>query len=255
MRNKLHLLFYFLKKDIKGRYAGSALGLLWTVFIPLIQIVLFWFVFSAIMRARPYANTQIPYIYFLLSSFFFWLAFSEGIFRASHVIIENAEAVKKISFPNILLPITVTISSYLLNMMGVLLFISVYSFITAISPVILFVIPMLFLQFLFSLGIGLFLAAVVPYFRDLGQILGHVMQGIFFITPIIYSIESIPERFRIIFYCNPLTYFVSSYHHIILLSEVPPLHYLIIILILSILSFLFGLYIFRKLRDGFADVL
>ena len=255
MRDKLHLLFYFLRKDIKVKYAGSGLGLLWTVFTPLIQIVLFWFVFSAIMKARPYANTQIPYIYFLLSSFFFWLAFSEGIFRASHVIIENAEAVKKISFPNILLPITVTISSYLLNMVGFLLFITAYSFITTISPVILFVIPILFFQFLFSLGIGMLLAAILPYIRDLGQILGHVIQGIFFISPVIYSIESIPEKFRIIFYCNPVTYFASSYHHIILLRELPPLHYMIIIIFISAVSFLFGLYTFRKLRDGFADVL
>ncbi len=255
MRDKLHLLFYFLRKDIKVKYAGSALGLLWTVFIPLIQIVLFWFVFAAIMKARPYANTQIPYIYFLLSSFFFWLAFSEGIFRASNVIIENAEAVKKISFPNILLPITVTISSYLLNMVGFLLFIVTYSIITSISPVILFIIPVLFLQFFFSLGIGLILAAVIPYLRDLGQILGNIIQAVFFISPIIYSIESVPEKFRIIFYCNPLTYFASSYHHIILLREVPPLHYMVIIVIVSTLSFFFGLHTFRKLRDGFADVL
>lgn len=255
MRDKLHLLFYFLRKDIKVKYAGSGLGLLWTVFTPLIQIVLFWFVFSAIMKARPYANTQIPYIYFLLSSFFFWLAFSEGIFRASHVIIENAEAVKKISFPNILLPITVTISSYLLNMVGFLLFIVTYSIITSISPVILLVIPVLSLQFFFSLGIGLILAAVIPYLKDLGQMLGNVIQAVFFISPIIYSIESVPEKFRILFYCNPLTYFASSYHHIILLREVPPLHYLVIIVIVSTLSFFFGLHTFRKLRDGFADVL
>ncbi len=136
MKNKLNLLIYFLKKDIKARYAGSGLGLLWTIFTPLVQIVLFWFVFSGIMKARPYANTQMPYIYFLLSSFFFWLAFSEGISRASNVIIENSEIVKKISFPNILLPVTVTISSYLLNILGFLFFMIAYATTTTFSPVI-----------------------------------------------------------------------------------------------------------------------
>ena len=255
MQDKLHLLFYFLKKDIKSKYAGSGLGLLWTILIPLAQIVLFWFVFSAIMKARPYANSQMPYIYFLLSSFFFWLAFSEGIIRSSQTIIENAEIVKKISFPNILLPVTVTTSSYLLNMVGFLLFIIAYAAITTLSPMFVLVIPILFFQFLFSLGVGMLLAALLPYIRDIGQILGYALQGIFFLSPIIYSMESVPEKLRIIFYFNPMTYFASSYHHIILLKELPPLIYMGVIFFISIISFIGGFYTFKKLKDGFADVL
>lgn len=255
MKNKLNLLIYFLKKDIKTRYAGSGLGLLWTIFTPLVQIVLFWFVFSGIMKARPYANTPMPYLYFLLSSFFFWLAFSEGIFRASNVIIENSETVKKVSFPNILLPITVTISSYLLNILGFLFFMIAYATTTTFSPIIVLVIPVLFLQFLFSLGLGMFLAALLPYIRDLGQILGYILQGIFFVSPIIYSIESVPEKFRIIFYFNPMTYFASSYHKIILLKEMPPLLFMCVILVMSTVSLIGGFYTFKKLKDGFADVL
>jgi ABC-type polysaccharide/polyol phosphate export permease len=255
MKNKLNLLIYFLKKDIKTRYAGSGLGLLWSIFTPLVQIVLFWFVFSGIMKARPYANTQMPYIYFLLSSFFFWLALSEGIIRSSNVIIENSEIVKKISFPNIILPITVTISSYLLNVLGFLFFMIAYATTTTFSPVIVLVIPVLLLQFLFSLGLGMFLAALLPYIRDIGQILGYILQGIFFLSPILYGIESIPEKARIIFYLNPMTYFASSYHKIILLNEPPPLLYICVILIISTVSLISGYYTFRKLKDGFADVL
>jgi ABC-type polysaccharide/polyol phosphate export permease len=255
MKNKLNLLIYFLKKDIKVRYAGSGLGLLWTIFTPLVQIILFWFVFSGIMKARPYANTQMPYIYFLLSSFFFWLAFSEGIIRSSNVIIENSEIVKKISFPNILLPITVTISSYLLNILGFLFFMIAYATTTTFSPVIVLVIPLLLLQFLFSLGLGMFLAALLPYIRDLGQILGYILQGIFFLSPIIYGIESVPEKLRIIFYFNPMTYFASSYHNIILLKEPPRLLFVCVIIVISTVSLIGGFYTFKKLKDGFADVL
>ncbi len=255
MKNKLNLLIYFLKKDIKARYAGSGLGLLWTIFTPLVQIVLFWFVFSGIMKARPYANTQMPYLYFLLSSFFFWLAFSEGIFRASNAIIDNSEIVKKISFPNILLPLTVTTSSYLLNSIGFLFFIIAYATTTTLSPIIVLVIPVLFFQFLFSLGLGMFLAALLPYIRDIGQILGYIMQGLFFLSPIIYSMESVPEKLRIIFYFNPFTYFASSYHSIILFREPPPLLYMCAIFFLSTTSFIAGFYAFKKLKDGFADVL
>jgi ABC-type polysaccharide/polyol phosphate export permease len=255
MRNKFNLLFYFLKKDIKAKFAGSGLGLLWTFLIPVVQIVLFWFVFSAIMRSRPYGDTQVPYIYFLLSSFFFWLAFSEGIIRSSSCIVENTEIVKKIFFPKIFLPVTVTLSSYLMNGIGFLLFLIFYATVTHVSPVLFFVLPIVFFQFLFSLGIGMFLAALLPYIRDIGQMIGYVLQGVFFLSPIIYSLESVPEKFRILFFLNPITYFASSYHMIILLQELPPLNYLIVIMSVSLVSFLVGFYTFKKLKDGFADVL
>ena len=255
IKTKLNLLFYFLKKDIKARYAGSGLGMVWTFLMPVIQITLFWFVFSTIMKARPYADTQIPYIYFLLSSFFFWLAFSEGLSRAANTIIENAEMVKKVSFPNTVLPVTATLSSYIHNMVGFVLFIIVYFITTSFSLTIVYILPVLFLQILFSLGLGMLFSALLPYLRDIGQILSQVIQGLFFLSPIIYSIESIPEKFRVIFYFNPITYFASSYHKIILLKEMPPQLYILIISLLSISTFIGGYYAFKKLRVGFADIL
>lgn len=255
MDNKLNLIYYFLKKDIKAKYAGSGLGVLWTILMPVIQILLFWFVFSGIMKSRPYANSEMPYIYFLLSSFFFWLAFSEGLLRASSVIMENADMVKKVAFPNIVLPITVTLSTYIHHMTGFLLFMAIFTVTKSFSPVMLFILPVLFLQLLFSLGLGMIFSSLIPYIRDLGQILGQVMQGLFFLSPIIYSIEAVPEKLRIIFYLNPITYFASSYHKIILLREMPPLTHIALISMLSISSFIAGYYIFRKLRSGFADVL
>jgi ABC-type polysaccharide/polyol phosphate export permease len=255
VKRKFDLFIYFLKKDIKARYAGSGFGLLWAILIPLAQIALFWFVFSGIMKARPYSNTQVPYIYFLLSSFFFWLAFSEGIIRSSSIIIENAEIIKKIPFPNILLPITVISTSYLLNFLGFVFFLIIYTISTGINPLIILVIPIILFQFIFSIGIGIFIASIVPYVRDINQILGYILQGMFFLSPIIYSIESVPERFKTIFYLNPITYFASSYHKIILLREMPPFNYLITIIISSSVVLLVGYYTFKKLKEGFADVL
>jgi ABC-type polysaccharide/polyol phosphate export permease len=255
MKDKVQLLLYFLKKDIKSRYAGSGLGFAWTILMPLVQILLFWFVFSGILKARPYANAQTPYVFFLLSSFFFWLAFSEGLSRASNAIVENAEIVKKISFPLILLPITVTISCYLLNMVGFLIFIVFYSITTSLNPLVIFVIPVLLLQFLFSVGLGLLLAALMPYIRDIGQVLGQILMGMFFLSPIIYSIEAVPEKLRLVLYCNPMTYFASSYQHIILLKKLPPVPFVGVIVVLSLTTLMGGLFVFRKLRDGFADVL
>ncbi len=255
MKSKLHLLLYFLKKDLKAKYAGSALGVLWTFLMPIIQILLLWLVFSTIMKARPYGNSQIPYIYFLLSSYFFWLAFLEGTMRAANSIIENSEIVKKISFPKIILPLTATISSYVPNILGYLLFILIFFIKTSFSPMVFMVIPVLLLQIIFSLGVGMILSAVVPYVRDLGQMLGQVLQGLFFLSPIIYSMDAIPEKLKIIFYLNPMTYFVFSYQKILLLNEFPSPYHFAVALSLALLFFISGRYAFNRLKEGFADVL
>jgi len=140
-------------------------------------------------------------------------------------------------------------------MIGFIFFIIVYFFTTSFSPTIALIIPVLFLQIIFSLGLGMLFSALLPYIRDLGQIIGPVLQGIFFLSPIIYSIEAVPEKLRMIFYFNPMTYFASSYHKIILLKEMPPHLYILIISLLSVSTFIGGYYAFKKLRVGFADIL
>jgi len=251
----INLVKYFVIKDIKAKYAGSGLGLLWTFLMPVMQIAIYWFVFSAVMRVRPYTDTTVPYIYFLLSSFFFWLAFSEGLMRASTSITENADMVKKVSFSNMVLPVSVTFSSYLHHLVGFGMFVVVYGLSGSLHPSMLLVAPVLLLQICLSLGLGLMLSALMPYVRDLGQLMGYALQGLFFLSPIIYSMEAIPERFRVFFYMNPVTYFTSSYHRIILSREMPQVMHLAVMGLLSVTALAGGLFIFNKLKEGFSDVL
>jgi ABC-type polysaccharide/polyol phosphate export permease len=251
----LNLLIYFLKKDLKTRYAGAGLGLLWAFLLPLFQILLFWFVFSIIMKARPYGSAKISYIYFLLSSFFFWLAFAEGLGRSASIIVENAEIVKKVSFPHEILPVTATLSSYINNLIGFVIFIVFYAVTTSFHPLLFLIIPVLLTQIAFSVGIGMIFSSLVPYMRDLTQVLGYILQGMFFLSPIMYSIDSLPQKFRMLISLNPITYFATAYQNIILLQKPPALSYLIIIVFLAFFAITAGFFVFRKLRDGFADVL
>jgi len=255
MSNLFNLIKYFLIKDIKARYAGSGLGILWTILVPVFQIFLFWFVFSTIMRVRPYSNAQVPYVYFLLSTFFFWLSIPEGILRSGTVIIENAELVKKVPFPNIALPISVTLSGYLQNMIGVIFFILIYS-VSGLSHLHLFlIVPVLFLQLLFSVGAGVLIAAIVPYVRDVQQVMGYVLQGMFFLSPVLYSLDAIPERFRSLVYLNPVTIYIESYHTIIFERAFPSLWLVGGMICISGLFLFLGIRVFNKLNKGFADIL
>ncbi len=255
MSNWVNLVKYFVIKDIKSRYAGSGLGILWTVLLPVFQILLYWFVFSTIMRVRPYSNAQIPYIFFLLSTFFFWLSIPEGILRSGTVIIENAELVKKVSFPNVALPISVTLAGYLQNMVGVIFFILIYA-VSGLSHFhLFFIIPVLFLQLIFSVGVGICISAIVPYIRDLQQVMGFVLQGMFFLSPIIYSLDAIPEKFRSLAYLNPVTIFIESYHTIIFERSLPGLLSIGSMVFISGLFLFLGIKVFNKLSEGFADIL
>jgi ABC-type polysaccharide/polyol phosphate export permease len=255
MSNWLNLIKYFLIKDIKSRYAGSGLGVFWTFILPVFQILLYWFVFSTIMRVRPYSNAQIPYVYFLLSTFFFWLAFSESFTRSGMVIVENAEIVKKVHLPNIVLPVSVTLSSYLHNMIGVIIFIVIFAASGSLHLHLFLIAPVLFLQLLFSVGLGMVMAALVPYVRDLQQVVGYVIQGMFFLSPVIYSLDAIPERFRGLAYLNPITVFIESYHTIIFERHLPGLWYVVGMVCISGLSIFLGIKVFNKLKEGFADIL
>lgn len=255
MKSRLHLLKYFLIKDIKARYAGAGLGILWTLILPLFQIFLYWFVFSAVMRIRPYENSHIPYVYYLLSTFFFWLAMSEGIFRSGVVLIENAELVKKVSFPRIILPVSVILSSFLHNMVGVVIMIVIFAFSGILHGQMILMIPVMILQIVFSIGIGLLTAAIIPYIRDIQQIMGQVLQGMFFLSPIIYTLETIPEKFRAIAFLNPITVYIESYHQIIFERQTPNLLYICGMIFISGTFFFAGVKVFRKLNEGFADIL
>lgn len=141
MRGKIKLLLYFLIRDIKLKYAGSSIGIAWSIILPLLQIILFWFVFSGILKARPYANSEMPYIFFLLSSLFFWMAFSEGALRSSFVIVENSELVKKVNFPNVILPFSATFSTYFHHLIGFTIFFVFYILKDGISVMFLLLVP------------------------------------------------------------------------------------------------------------------
>ncbi|MCI4626127.1 MAG: ABC transporter permease [Candidatus Magnetoovum sp. WYHC-5] len=255
MKQKLRLFYYLLRKDIKAKYAGSGFGVLWVILVPLIQILLFWFVFSAILRSRPYPTFQLPYVYFLLSAFFFWLAFSESLLRCSNVIIENGEVVKKIAFPVILLPITATVSTYIQHLLGFVIFMIVYTSTVSFDLLYLIVIPIVCFQLMLSIGLGLMVSALTPYIRDVSMFIGQAMQGVFFLSPVIYSLEAIPKEFQPLFYLNPLTYFAEAYHSVLLLKKPPVINFVVFIMVVSPIMLFLGYLVFKRLKEGFTDVL
>jgi ABC-type polysaccharide/polyol phosphate export permease len=118
-----------------------------------------------------------------------------------------------------------------------------------------FIVPVLILQLLFSLGVAMLLAAIIPYMRDLQQIIGYVLQGMFFLSPVLYSLDAIPEKVRGLTYLNPATFYIESYHKIIFERAFPGLMYTGGMVFFSGFFLFVGIKVFAKLNEGFADIL
>ncbi|MCI0469658.1 MAG: ABC transporter permease [Nitrospirae bacterium] len=245
-------------RDIRERYAGSAIGVFWTFIQPVLTMLVFWLVFSKIMKIRIQIDTkEIPYLPFLLSGLLPWIAFQEGVIRGASSILEKGFIIKKVFYPAEVFPVTSVVSSFLHHAIGLLIFLVVYFIYN--ERFYLFQLPFLFiliaLQLALTLGISFLLSALSVYLRDILQIIGVVFQVLFYLTTIIYPITSVPAGLRPFVEANPITLLIEGYHSVILYYRIPSLWSLVYLAGFAIIAFIGGYFAFRKLKSGFADVL
>ena len=247
-----------LLRDIRERYAGSTMGVFWTFLHPLLFILLYWLIFSQILKVRiPTDTGEIPFFAFLLSGILPWFALQEGVLRGASSIVDKRHILKKVIFPAELFPLASVISAILHNCIGIIIFLVVYFFWKgAVSPLHLFaIVGLLLLQTVLASGLSLLFSALSVYLRDITQILGIAFQVVFYLSTILYPITSVPERFRAVILLNPFTTLAEAYHDVILYGRYPELGSMGYLLVITIGTASAGIYIFRKLKGGFADVL
>jgi ABC-type polysaccharide/polyol phosphate export permease len=256
---KLYMLLPpLLARDIKERYAGSLIGVFWTVLQPVLFVSLYWIVFSQIMKIRVQSDTgDVPFFAFLLSGILPWFAFQEGITRGASSILEKRHLIKKVIFPLELFPLSSVLSSFIHYGIGMIMFISVY-FIWK-GEVSLFqifcIVFLMVLQIFLASGISLIFSALSVYLRDIIQILGVAFQVLFYISTILYPITAVPGSLKILVQLNPVTAMAEAYHNAILYNRAPELYDAIYLICFTLLSVASGIWVFRKLKNGFADVL
>lgn len=247
-----------LVRDIKERYAGSAIGIFWTFMQPLLFILLYWLVFSQIIKMRIHTDSgEIPFLAFLLSGLLPWFAIQEGILRGASSIVEKGYIIKKVLYPSELFPISAALSSLIHHGIGFLIFLLVF-FISR-GGITLFQIPalgvLLLLQIMLTIGVSLLLSALAVYLRDILQILGIAFQALFYLTTILYPMTSVPKSLKRFIDLNPFTSLIESYHNVILYGKYPEISNMLYISATTVIAMLSGILIFRRLKRGFADVL
>ncbi len=244
-----------LSRDITERYAGSVMGIFWTFLQPLMFIALYWFVFSHIMKIR--IEGDVPFIAFLLSGLLPWFAFQEGVQRGASSIIERRHIIKKLMFPSELFPLSSVVSSFIHHGVGIIVFLLVFFVWKGEISVlqIFFIVVLLSLQVLLTSGLTLLLASLSVYLRDILQVLGVVFQIIFYMSTILYPMTAVPERFATLIRLSPVTALTEAYHSTILYNKPPETGSMIYLFIVTAAALFGGIYVFRKLKKGFADVL
>ena len=245
------MLSNLVRKDLKVRYKGSVLGFLWTFLNPLLQLITYTIVFSTIMRT----NIDKFYIY-LFIGLIPWLFFATCIQAGSTSILMNKDLIKKIYFPRIILPIS-TVNSAFMNMFYSMIVVLLTILVSGIgfSKYILLLPLAMTMQYILVLGMTFIFSALNVYFRDLEYILNIIVMMWFYLTPIVYKIEMIPEKYRLWFYLNPMTGIINFYRNILYYKRMPSFNAFGGILIYGIIMIVIGYFVFEKLQKNFAEEL
>lgn len=245
------------KREFQVKYQKSILGAAWNVINPLAMIFVYTVIFSKLMRAKlPGVEGQFSYSIFLCSGVLTWGLFVEVTTRSQNVFIEKANLIKKLSFPRITLPVIVVMSALVNFIIGYSLFFC-FLLVSGNFPgwVCLYLIPILLVQLLFSIGLGITLGILNVFFRDVGQLYGVVLQFWFWFTPIVYSPAILPERLKVWLWLNPLASIINSYQRLFVEGKVPEWQSLMFPTILGIALCVFGLRLYKSCSGDMVDEL
>ena len=237
------------KKDIRGKYKGSFLGVVWSFINPLLSVLVYAIVFSQIMRF-DIDN----YVIYLITGVLPWTFFTSSINMGMTSILYNASIIKKVYFPRSILPIS-SVSSCLVNFLISCLVILVFVLFSGIGITIhLLWLPLIALvQYFLCLGIVFFLSAVEIFVRDLEHIINFVLSMAFYVTPILYKAEQVPKNLRFILKLNPMAYIIDAYRDIFYYGVMPDISSLLLVFLVSIIVMMLGYKVFERLQRGFAE--
>ena len=238
-----------IKKEIRGKYKGSFLGVLWSFANPLLSVLIYAIVFPLILK-----SSQDNYVTFLIVGMLPWTWFTTTINQGTFCILANAGIIKKVYFPREILPISIATSG-MINFLISCLIIFVFLIIGGIgfSKYVLLLPFIILIQYILSLGIIFITSAIDVYIRDAEYIITFFVNMLFYATPILYSSDIIPEKMRWIVDINPMAIIINGYRDILFNKTLPNMLSLGILLLISVLLLFFGIKIFKKLEKGFAE--
>jgi ABC-2 type transport system permease protein len=236
-------------RDLKVRYRRSAIGFLWTMLQPLLMMLVLQTVFSTIFLAE---SAEVPQNYevYVLAGILFWNFFSQSIVASMNSLRGNAQLLQKLPVPKVVFPLA-TVLSGLVNLVFALLPLLVLLVVTGhpLKPALLFLPVSILIVALFTLGAGLLLSPLAVFFSDVVELIGVLLTLMFYMTPVIYPKDIVPENLRWMVRFNPVRSILEVFRDPIYQGEIPPLSHLTVSIVIALLALGIGAWVFRRSSD------
>jgi lipopolysaccharide transport system permease protein len=246
------LFFFFVWRDIKVRYRQTIMGVAWAIIQPVLTMVIFSFVFG---RLAKIDSDGLPYPIFNYAALVPWTFFATAVTLASNVLVQNANMVKKIYFPRLVMPAATVLSvlvDFALAFVVLLGMMYYYGFAPTANAVWLPVFVLLTL--VAALGVSLWLAAMNVQFRDVRYVVPFLIQAWLFITPVVYSSSLLSDFWRTVYGLNPMASVVEGFRWALLGTGTAPGLMLVVSTCMALAVFISGAFYFRRMEKSFADL-
>lgn len=246
------MIISLVRKGLRGRYKGSVLGFLWTFINPLLQLIVYTLVFSNIMRV----GIEKFYL-FLFVALVPWMFFNAAITGGAVSVVSEGNLIQKVYFPRQILPISYVTTAFVNMLLSfVIVFIALIVGGIGINVKALLFLPIIMIvEYVLALGIAMLTSALTVYFRDLEYILGIVSMAWMYLTPVMYNVDMVPEKYAKLFYFNPMTPVIIAYRDILYYKQIPQLITLLQAFVLGTIVLLIGSIVFHNLQKHFVEEL
>lgn len=253
-----YLIAQFTRRNLEARYRGSHLGMAWPFVTPLLMLVVYTLVFSVIFKARwgPDPTNHLQFAFMVFAGLIAFGVFSESVTSAPGLIVSNPNFVKKVRFPLEILPVSSVLAASTHSCFSLLVLLVAQGALEQRLPWSLLLLPVVYVPLvLLALGLSWFLASLGVFTRDVGQVVGVVVQMLFFLTPIFYPASAVPERLAPLLLANPLATIVTAFRQVVLIGVVPDWRAFGVVSIASAILAAAGYRWFVRSKSAFADVM
>jgi lipopolysaccharide transport system permease protein len=255
LASKVFLLKEMVVRDVRARYAGSGLGILWAFALPILWMLLYTGVFSLVLKVPVEAGFA-SFPEFLMAALLPWMAVSEGISRSATCLIDNAAMVKKTVFPLELLVLSVVLAAVVNEVIALAIYAAYVALIGHLSLLwLILIVPALAFQILLTFGIGCIAAASTAFLRDAAHAVNILLTVGFYATPIVYPVSLVPPRLFPFIEANPMAHLVDLYRRAFTLHAAPAASSVAYLATFSFLAAALGGMLFARARPHFADLL
>lgn len=250
------LFFYFAWRDVKVRYKQTAIGAVWAILQPFVTMVVFTLFFNKVAGIES-GNDAVPYAIFSYTGLLFWNYFSQALTRSANSLVDNQSVITKVYFPRLIPPLSSTLVALIDFGFASIVFIGLLIYFQFAPTLLgmLVLIPALLVTFIAASGAGMFLAALNVKYRDVKQALPFLIQTGLFLTPVIYPITQVPQKYQWVLYLNPMTGVINAMRASFLGTAPVNWPLTAISVASAIFLFAFGLYYFKGREKEFADII